>query len=199
MIPDLTIDITPPEIGWQVYRIVDEITGIDDSYKEGSKRICQSVGYVLYLTDNAGEIAFARFLIEQMLHIKKLRIVVAVREKPIINDATLEDALKVGLNEVATIISNGSDAPATILSQCSPKMRGYDQAADLIIAKGQGNYESLSDRAENIFFLFKVKCPVVAGDSGYDIDSPVLISSTVSKMVKNKITLLNESQLRGIT
>ena len=85
------------------------------------------------------------------------------------------------LNKVATIISNGSDAPATILSQCSPKMRGYYQAADLIISKGQGNYESLSDRPENIFFLFKVKCPVIARDSGYDIDSPVLISSTVLK------------------
>jgi uncharacterized protein with ATP-grasp and redox domains len=104
-----------------------------------------------------------------------------VREKPIINDATLDDALQVGLNKVATIISNGSDAPATILSQCSPEMRSYYRAADLIISKGQGNYESLSDRSENIFFLFKVKCPVVARDSGYDLDSPVVVSSRTLK------------------
>jgi len=107
-----------------------------------------------------------------------------VREKPIINDATLDDALQVGLNKLATIISNGSDAPATILSQCSSEMLSYYQAADLIISKGQGNYESLSGRPENIFFLFKVKCPVIARDSGYDIDSPVLISSTTLKNFK---------------
>ena len=118
-----------------------------------------------------------------------------VREKPIINDATLDDlddALKAGLNKVATIMSNGSGAPATILPQCSTKMIGYYQAADLIISKGQENYESLSDRSENIFFLFKVKCPVIARDSGYDIDSPVLISSTALK--KAKYTFSDESQ-----
>ena len=250
MIPDLALDVTPPEIAQQVYRIVYEITGNNDPYLEAKKYanksamslyarmkdivdysdetletacklaiagnaidlgahaefgsiysiIEDSVEYqldqehyrqfkasvgqsylILYIADNAGEIVFDRILIEQLLQIKKLKIVFAVREKPIINDATLDDALQVGLDKVATIISNGSDAPATILSQCSPKMRGYYQAADLIISKGQGNYESLSDRPENIFFLFKVKCPVIARDSGYDIDSPVLISSTVLK------------------
>jgi len=248
MIPDLALGVTPPEIAQQVYRIVAEITGNSDPYREAKQSANQSAmslyarmqdlvdysdnklesacklaiagnaidlgaraefgsmvsiiedsfGYILdqkhyrqfkasvdrsdlilYLADNAGEIVFDRILIEQLLQIKKLKIVLAVREKPVINDATLNDALQVGLSEVATVISNGSDAPATILSQCSPKMRGYYQAADLIISKGQGNYESLSDRSENIFFLFKVKCPVIARDSGYDIDRPVLISSTV--------------------
>ena len=60
-------------------------------------------------------------------------------------------------------------------------MRGFYQAADLIIAKGQGNFESLSDRTENIFFLLKVKCPIIARDSGYDIDKPALISSRALK------------------
>jgi len=248
MIQDLALDITPPEIAQQVYRIVFEITGNRDPYAEAKKYANQSamslyarmkdvvdysddtletacklaiagnaidlgaraefgnifsivedsVGYqldqvhyrqfkesigqsylILYLADNAGEIVFDRILIEQLLQIKKLEIVFVVREEPIINDATLDDALQVGLNKVATIISNGSDAPATILSQCSSKMRDYYQAADLIISKGQGNYESLSDRSENIFFLFKVKCPVIARDSGYGIDSPVLISSMI--------------------
>ena len=164
-------------------------TIIEDSVEyqldqEHFQQFKESVGQaylILYIGDNAGEIVFDRVLIEQLLQIKKLKIVFVVREAPIINDATLDDALQVGLDKVATIISNGSDAPATILSQCCPKMRGYYQAADLIISKGQGNYESLSDRSENIFFLFKVKCPVIARDSGYDIDSPVLISSTVLK------------------
>ena len=170
---------------------------IRQHYRQFKESVGQS-SLILYIADNAGEIVFDRILIEQLLQIKKMKIVFAVREKPIINDATLDDAFQVGLNEVATIISNGSDAPATILSQCSSKMRDYYQAADLIISKGQGNYESLSDRSENIFFLFKVKCPVIARDSGYEIDRPVLISSTVLKMATNKNPFSDESQPGGI-
>ena len=132
---------------------------------------------ILYIGDNAGETVFDRILIEQILQIKNLKIVFVVREKPIINDATFEDAIKVGLDKVATIISSGSDAPATILSQCSPEMLSLYQSADVIISKGQGNYESLSGRSENIFFLFKVKCPVIARDSNLAIGGPVLTHS----------------------
>ena len=132
---------------------------------------------ILYVADNEGEIVFDRILIEQMLKIKRLKIVFAVRARPIINDATLDDAIQVGLNKVAAVISSGSEAPATILSQCSSEMLSYCRAADLIISKGQGNYESLSARNENIFFLFKVKCPVIARDCGYKVDSFVLTSS----------------------
>jgi len=160
------VSIMEDSVGYQLDR---------QHYRQFKASIGQS-SLLLYLADNAGEIVFDRILIEQLLQIKKLDIVLAVREKPIINDATMNDARQVGLNQLATIISNGSDAPATILSQCSYKMRDYYQAADLIISKGQGNYESLSDSAENIFFLFKVKCPVIARDSGYAVDSPVLIS-----------------------
>jgi hypothetical protein len=106
------------------------------------------------------------------------KIVFVVREKPIINDATLDDALQVGLNKVATIISSGSVAPATILSHCSSEMLRFYQSADVIISKGQGNYEALRGRSENIFFLFKVKCPVIARDSGHDVGSLVLTRST---------------------
>ena len=104
----------------------------------------------------------------------------------------MDDALQVGLDKVATIISNGSDAPATILSQCSPEMLRYYQAADLIISKGQGNYESLSGRPENIFFLFKVKCRVIARDSGFDVGSLVLARSTV--LQENLVTNSQQTQ-----
>jgi uncharacterized protein with ATP-grasp and redox domains len=184
-----------------IYSIIEDSLGyqLDQGHYRKFKESAGQSSLILYLADNAGEIVFDRILIEQLLQIKKLEIVFVVREEPIINDATLDDALQVGLNKVATIISNGSDAPATILSQCSSEMLSYYRAADLIISKGQGNYESLSDRSENIFFLFKVKCPVIARDSGYDIDSPVLISSTALKNVKNENTLLDESQPGGIT
>jgi uncharacterized protein with ATP-grasp and redox domains len=181
--------------------IIEDSQGyqLDQEHYRKFKESLRQSSLILYLADNAGEIVFDRILIEQILQSKKSKIVFVVREKPIINDATLDDALQVGLNKVATIISNGSDAPATILSQCSPEMRSYYSAADLIISKGQGNYESLSDRSENIFFLFKVKCPVVARDSGYDRDSLVLISSKALKNVKNKNALLDESQPGGMT
>jgi damage-control phosphatase, subfamily I len=150
---------------------------LDPEHYRKFKACVEQASLILYLADNAGEIVFDRILIEQLLQIKKSKIAFVVREKPIINDATLDDALQVGLNKVATILSNGSDAPATILSQCSSEMLNYYQTADLIISKGQGNYESLSGRPENIFFLFKVKCTVVARDCGYDLESLVLTSS----------------------
>ncbi len=184
-----------------MYSIIEDSLGYqpDQEHYRKFKECVGQASLILYLADNAGEIVFDRILIEQLLQIKKLKIVFVVREKPIINDATLDDALQVGLNKVATIISNGSDAPATILSQCSSDMLSYFRAADLIISKGQGNYESLSDRPGNIFFLFKVKCPVVARDSGYDLDSPVLISSTALKNFKNENTFFDRLQAGGIT
>ena len=171
-----------------IYSIIEDSVGYplnQEHYRKFKECVGQSSS-ILYLADNAGEIVFDRILIEHLLQIRKSKIVFVVREKPIVNDATLDDALQVGLNKVATIISNGSEAPATILSQCSSEMLSYYQSADLIISKGQGNYESLSGRPENIFFLFKVKCPVIARDSGYDIDSPVIISSTALENVKNE-------------
>jgi len=121
---------------------------------------------ILYLTDNAGEIAFDRLLIEQL---GPDRVTVAVRGAPVINDATLADAQTVGLHELTTVIKNGSDAPGTILSDCSPEFRALYDAADMVIAKGQGNFESLSDEPRDIFFLFKVKCQVVADQ----VDAPL--------------------------
>jgi uncharacterized protein with ATP-grasp and redox domains len=132
-----------------------------NDYPEFLKSIKES-SHILYLGDNAGEIVFDKLLIEELRQIKQFEISFIVREKPIINDATRHDALSVGLDKVADIVSSGSDAPATILSQCSPEMLRLYRSADTIIAKGQGNYESLSEEQCNIFFLLKVKCLAVA-------------------------------------
>jgi uncharacterized protein with ATP-grasp and redox domains len=178
-----TIDLGPQSEVDNIFSIIEESAGyqLDRGNYLDFKAGVGKASTVLYIADNAGEIVFDKILIEQIHKIKEMEIVFTVREKPIINDATLDDALQVGLNEVAAVISSGSAAPATILPQCSSEMMSHYQGADLIIAKGQGNYESLSDRAENIFFLFKVKCPVIARDSGYNIGSPVVISSTTRK------------------
>ena len=117
---------------------------------------------ILYLGDNAGESVFDKILIQQL----RKPVKYAVRTQPIINDVTMEDALASGLDEVAELIDSGSKAPGTILRYSTPEFLGVYQKADLVISKGQGNYEGLSDEKRPIFFLLKAKCPVIARDIG---------------------------------
>ncbi len=132
----------------------------------------QRADRILYLADNAGEIVFDRLLLEQL---PTARTTVVVRGKPVINDATIDDARMAGLPELVQVIGNGSDVPGTILPTCSREFRNRFDEADLIIAKGQGNYETLSDvPGKDVIFLLKVKCPVVARDLGCDIGCMVL-------------------------
>lgn len=126
---------------------------------------------ILYLADNAGEIVFDRLLIEQLPCEK---ITVVVKGSPVINDATIEDAEFVGLTEMVEVIDNGSDGPGTIMETCSQSFRDRFEDADLVIAKGQGNYETLSDVNKNIYFLLKAKCPVIARDLGCEVGKMVL-------------------------
>lgn len=134
---------------------------------------------ILYLTDNAGEIVVDRLLIERLA---PMRVTVAVRGAPVINDALVADARAAGLHDIVEIIDNGSDAPGTILPDCSELFRQRFAAADLIISKGQGNYESLADEPRNIYFLFKVKCPVIAAHARLPVGSHAMSRavSTVS-------------------
>lgn len=126
---------------------------------------------ILYLADNAGEVVFDHLLIEQ-LPIEKVSV--AVRGKPVINDATIEDANAAGLTRIVEVIDNGSDVPGTILRHCSQSFQNRFSNADMIIAKGQGNYETLSGVDKNIFFLLKAKCSVIARDIGCKVDDMVL-------------------------
>lgn len=144
-----------------------------NDYKELRSSINNS-RYVLYLGDNAGEIVFDRVLIEELRQVKELEIDFVVRERPIINDATVEDAIAVGMDKVARIVSSGCDAPATILSQCSSEMLRLYHSANVIIAKGQGNYESLDEESGNIFFLLRAKCLIVARLLGVSVGDAVL-------------------------
>ncbi|KPJ77997.1 MAG: hypothetical protein AMK72_00190 [Planctomycetes bacterium SM23_25] len=127
---------------------------------------------ILYLADNAGEIVFDRLLIEQ---IPTGRVTVVVRGRPILNDATMVDAETAGLCDLVEVIDNGSDAPGTILEDCSEDSRRRFAQADLVIAKGQGNFETLSDEPGDIYFLFKAKCPVIADHVGLPVGTHVAI------------------------
>ena len=127
---------------------------------------------ILYLADNAGEIVFDRLLLAQLAgH----RLTVAVRGAPVLNDATLEDARAARLDEMAALIDNGSDAPGTLLDDCSPAFRAQYRRADLVIAKGQGNLESLNDTDQRVFFLFKIKCAVIADHVGQPEGTHILM------------------------
>jgi hypothetical protein len=131
-------------------------------------------GEILYLADNTGEIVFDRLLIERL---PAPGITVAVRGAAVLNDATLADARVAGLDQVAQVIDNGSGAPGTILGECSAAFRERFESADMIIAKGQGNFETLAGGPGNIFFLLKVKCSVVAAHTGLDIGTHALIQN----------------------
>ena len=115
---------------------------------------------VLFLADNVGETVFDRVLIEEL----NMPVTYVVKAGPIINDATREDAEASGIAEIAEIIDNGSQAPGTILEQCSQSFIQRFEQADLILAKGQANYESLSENPAPIFFLLQAKCNVIARD-----------------------------------
>ena len=130
---------------------------------------------VLYLADNAGEVVFDRVLVEEIRKACPDKgVYYAVKERPVINDALLEDAKVCGIDKVARIISNGTDAPGTILALCSKEFKQIYKNAGIVISKGQGNFESLSSEKRPIFFLFMVKCPVVAKETGCKIGSIVL-------------------------
>jgi uncharacterized protein with ATP-grasp and redox domains len=139
--------------------------------RNGFQEAVRDARRILYLADNAGEIAFDRLLIEQLL---PTRVTVAVRGVPVLNDATRADAKAVGLHELVEIIDNGSDAPGTLLDDCGQEFKRYFAEADLILAKGQGNFETLCDQPGNIVFLFKAKCPVIAGHARVPLGAHVL-------------------------
>ncbi len=133
----------------------------------------KGVRSVLYLADNAGEVVFDRLLIEELNKLNK-EVIYVVRDKPIINDALMEDAKACGIDKYAHIISSGVDTPGVILDFCSNDFLKIYQEAKLIISKGQGNFEALSEENKPIFFLFKVKCPIVARYIACEVGESIL-------------------------
>jgi len=158
----------------------------DNQQVEGFRNAVSRAEKIFYLADNAGEIVFDRLLIEQL---PAEKVTVVVKGSPVINDATMEDAEFAGLTEMVEVIDNGSDAPGTILETCSQIFRNRFEEADLIIAKGQGNYETLSDADKNIFFVLKAKCPVIARDLGCEVGEMIFRKS---KTFRDAVDLVKE-------
>jgi uncharacterized protein with ATP-grasp and redox domains len=167
--PDHTYDLE--EV---IHRVAIQPFAID--HTAALRTRLNNVDSVLYLADNTGETVFDKLLIKKI----DLPVYYAVKAGPILNDATAQDAVEAGLDEVAQIISTGSDAPGTVLDLCSPEFRTLFKGAGLIIAKGQANYETLSDHGSNLYSLLQVKCKVIARDLS------VPLGSIIAKQGKNK-------------
>ena len=133
-----------------------------DDFELLSKEVKGSKGMnILYLADNCGEIVFDGFLVEQLQQYGH-SVTLVVRGDQILNDATIQDAEDAGLDDICTVISNGTSCPGTPLGSCSDELQEAFASADLIISKGQGNFETLSEVDGPIYFLLTVKCTVVA-------------------------------------
>lgn len=139
-----------------IQRVLSSEFAINDSEK--LKHDLQQANSVLYLADNAGEIVLDRLFLETIQH---PNVLFAVRGKPIINDVTQEDAQEVGIDQLATVISNGDDAPGTLLPTTSAEFQKRFDEVDLIISKGQGNFEGLTGTTRPIYFLLMIKCELV--------------------------------------
>ena len=133
---------------------------------------------LLVIGDNAGEIVMDRILVEELLEMyPRLQVSYAVRGGPIINDATMEDALEVGMDRLCKLVSTGDDAPGVILELCSEAFLREFTEADLVIAKGQGNFETLEGRGDpRVFFLLRAKCPTIGRHLGLQGGALVLFA-----------------------
>jgi uncharacterized protein with ATP-grasp and redox domains len=136
-------------------------------------RLLKDCRKLLYLCDNSGEIAFDRLLIELLKD--RCEVVASVKSGPIINDATRQDAEEVGLTDVVPVIETGSDQVGVDWDTTSREFAEAFHAADLILAKGQGNFETLDGGAQEIFFLLKAKCPEVARELGVNEGDTVFV------------------------
>lgn len=129
------------------------------------KSTLASSSTLLILADNAGESVFDRMLIEQLP--AHLEVTYAVKGSAVINDSLKADAIDAGIDSVAHIIDNGTDAPGSVLHQCSDLFIDYFNEADVVIAKGQANFETLNLVDREVYFLTQIKCPVIAQYYGY--------------------------------
>ncbi|HAE91466.1 MAG TPA: hypothetical protein DCG60_02310 [Tissierella sp.] len=131
-------------------------TALQEAVKNANK--------IMYIADNSGEIIFDKFLLER-LPIEKVTYV--VKGGPIVNDATMDDAISTGVVDLVKVIDNGHSAQGTILRDCSSIFKDEFSKTDLVISKGQANFETLSDiKDKNIFYLLRAKCAPVASAIG---------------------------------
>ena len=137
---------------------------------------------VMYIADNSGEIIFDKFLLENL---PTEKVTYVVKGGPIVNDATMQDAISTGIVNLVKVIDTGHSAQGTILKDCSITFQNEFSEADLIISKGQANFETLSDvKDKTIFYLLRAKCSSVASAIGCNkMDYVLTDNSTGMRLV----------------
>lgn len=165
---------TSVDIGTSVANALKENIAVDDYYS--FKKAVSDTDTILYLLDNSGEIVFDKLLIEELVR-KGKKVKAVVKGSPVLNDVTIDDAYQTNLTELCEVVDNGSDAIGTILEWTSPEFQSLFQAADLIISKGQGNFETIAGNGKRTYFLFQSKCDVVSKDLGLSPGSMLLKKS----------------------
>ncbi len=165
-----------------IEKAIEEVfsSGFSINHINFLKNDLKSAKMLLYLGDNAGEIVFDRIFIEE---IKKygVEVVFAVKSAPVLNDVTAVDAHGTGIDEIAKVIETGSPMIGVILKTCSDEFLKYFNEADIIISKGQGNFETLDETDANIYFILKAKCDVVAERLNVKIGDVMLIKNKILK------------------
>ncbi len=159
---DFAVGYSPEKIKEDVKTMLGE-----ELYVDESGDLFEELGRarnLLYLTDNCGEIYFDRLFIKKLKEaFPHLKVYVAAKEGPIINDATVGDLMKAGFGEFTEVISTGTRIVGVPLDRVSKKFRDVFEKADVIIAKGQGNFETLSEINDHrVFYLLKAKCRPIA-------------------------------------
>lgn len=150
---------------------------IDES--ERFYRALQAGDGLLVVSDNAGEIVFDRFLVDEALRLGK-KVYVSVKSGPIINDAMRDDAVRAGIGERVKVIETGSSGLGIVFEECSPEFLKIFWTAGVVLSKGQANYETLDDAKRGVFFILRAKCPIVARHLGVPTGASVLSWSQVS-------------------
>lgn len=114
---------------------------------------------LVYLTDNCGEVVLDKLFIKKIKEVfPHLQITVIVRGEDVLNDATYEDASYIGLTDLVEVVPNGCDTAGTPLEYVSEDVRSRIETADVVIAKGQGNFETMNGCGLNVYYLFLCKC-----------------------------------------
>jgi hypothetical protein len=128
---------------------------------------------LLVISDNAGEIVFDRFLMDEVVGLGK-QVYLSVKSGPILNDATLDDARRAGIGEPVRVIETGSSSLGVIFEECNEEFRDIFRSAGVVLSKGQANYETLDESPRDVFFILRAKCPIVARHLGVPTGSSVL-------------------------
>lgn len=151
------------DIGHTVKDVLKKTFAVSDYRK--FKRDLKKAKLLLYIGDNAGEIVFDRVLVEEL--VKRVKVVFVVKSRPVLNDVLMDDARMVGMDKVVKVVASGSDHAGTTVSTGSKEFKRLFRKADMVIAKGQGNFETLDREKKNIYFLLKMKCPYLGKVSGF--------------------------------